>query len=117
MLYLIFKAAVSGVIIALASEIARRAPVVGALILSLPLMSLLAVVWLWRDTRDVERVATHVEATFWYVLPSLPLFLVLPVLLRRGIGLWPALAASIVMTIGLYLGMAWLLARGGVKLR
>ena len=91
MLYLLLKAAISGVIIAVVSEVARRAPALGALIVSLPLMSLLAILWLWRDTRDPLRIAAHAQATFWYVLPSLPLFLILPALLRRGVGLWPAL--------------------------
>ena len=84
MLYLIVKAALSGVIIAAASEIARRSPTYGALILSLPLTSILAMVWLWRDTGDNERIAALAQGTFWLVLPTLPLFLVLPSLLRMG---------------------------------
>ena len=72
MLYLIIKAAVSGVMIALGSEVARRYPGWGALIISLPLVSILGMVWLWRDTGDEVRLADHAQATFWLVLPSLP---------------------------------------------
>ncbi|MGB7205043.1 MAG: DUF3147 family protein, partial [Anderseniella sp.] len=102
MTYLIIKALLSGIIIAVVSEVSRRAPAFGALIVSLPLVSLLAIVWLWNDTRDVVRIADHAQATFWFVLPSMPMFLVLPMLLRAGVGFWPALAASCALTIALY---------------
>ncbi len=74
MLYLVLKALLSGVIVMAVSEIARRSPAFGALVVSLPLVSLLAILWLWRDTGDTARIANHAEATFWYVLPSLPMF-------------------------------------------
>ena len=70
MLYLALKAALSGLLAALVSEIAKRSPAFGALVASLPLISVMAVIWLWRDTADQERIASHMEATFWYVLPS-----------------------------------------------
>jgi uncharacterized membrane protein (GlpM family) len=70
MTYLVLKAAVSGVLVMIISEVARRSPGVGGLIASLPLVSVLAIIWLWRDTADVERIASHAEATFWYVLPT-----------------------------------------------
>ena len=116
MTYLIIKALLSGIIIAVVSEVSRRAPAFGALIVSLPLVSLLAIVWLWNDTRDVVRIADHAQATFWFVLPSMPMFLVLPMLLRAGVGFWPALAASCALTIALYGLMVWGLARAGINL-
>jgi len=116
MLYLILKAALSGIIVLAASEIARRSPTYGALVVSLPLISILSMIWLWRDTGDAERVASLSAGTFWLVLPTLPMFLVLPALLRYGVEFWIALAASCVMTILLYLGMIWILPRFGVSL-
>jgi hypothetical protein len=107
MLYLAIKAALSGIIIAIVSEVARRSPGTGALIASLPLISVLGMIWLWRDTQDVARMAEHSAATFWYVLPSLPMFLVIPLLLKRGVGFWPALAAGCVLTMALYAAMVW----------
>ena len=65
-----------------APESSARSPTFGALIVSLPLVSILGMIWLWRDTHDPERMAAHVGATFWYVLPSLPMFLLMPALIR-----------------------------------
>lgn len=116
MTYLLIKALASGVIIAIVSELARRNPGFGALIVSLPLISLLGMIWLWRDTHDPERLAAHAQATFWYVLPSLPMFLLLPALLRRGVGFWPALSAGCMLTIALYFLMVWIGPRFGLRL-
>lgn len=114
--YLVLKAIISGVIVAAVSEIAKRSPAFGALVVSLPLVSILAMIWLWRDTADPERIASHAQATFWFVLPSLPMFLVLPILLRMGTGFWAGLAASSALTVGLYLLMVALLPRLGIHL-
>jgi hypothetical protein len=116
MQYLIIKAVISALIIVAVSEVAKRSPGAGALIASLPLISVLGMVWLWRDTSDAARMAAHAQATFWYVLPSLPMFLLIPALLKRGVGFWPALAAGCVLTVLLYLGMTAALGRLGMKL-
>jgi hypothetical protein len=116
MSYLILKAALSGVLVMIISEVARRNPGFGGLIASLPLVSLLGIIWLWHDTKDVERIAVHAESTFWFVLPSLPMFLVFPMLLRHGTGFWLALALSCVLTIALYSAMVWLLPNFGINL-
>ena len=116
MTYLIIKAALSGIIIAIVSEVAKRFPGFGALIASLPLVSVLGMMWLWRDKPDVGNMAAHVEATFWFVLPSLPMFLLIPVMLRNGIGFWPSLAVGCALTILLYLGMTWIGPRFGLRL-
>lgn len=116
MLYFVIKCILSGIIIAVVSEAAKRSPSFGALIVSLPLVSLLGIVWLWRDTEDTERIASLAESTFWYVLPSLPMFLVLPAMLRAGVGFWPSMAASCGLTIALYFVTAWALAKFGINL-
>ena len=116
MLYLLIKAGLSGVIIAIFSEVARRSPGFGALIASLPLVSVLGMMWLWRDTSDPERLAAHAQATFWFVLPSLPMFLAIPAMLRRGLAFWPALGLGCALTIALYLAMTWIGPRIGLKL-
>lgn len=110
------KAVISAMLIILISEIAKRSPALGALIASLPLVSVLGMVWLWRDTQDTARLADHAQATFWYVLPSLPMFLLIPFILRSGAPFWLALGAGVILTAGLYLGMTVILARFGVSL-
>lgn len=116
MAMLLLKAIVSALLIVAASEVAKRAPGVGALIASLPLVSVLGMIWLWRDRPDAENMAAHAGATFWYVLPSLPMFLLIPALLRRGIGFWPALIAGCAVTIALYVTLTLAAARLGIRL-
>jgi hypothetical protein len=116
MLYLFLKAAISGAIIAAVSEIAKRYPGFGALVASLPLISVLGMIWLWRDTHDPVRMAQHTSATFWFVLPSLPMFLVIPALLRQGMSFWLALVLGCGLTVGLYLAMTWVGPRFGLRL-
>ena len=116
MLYLIVKAALSGVIVAAVSEIARRYPGWGGLVASLPLTSLLAMLWLWRDTGDSGRVAALAGSTFWFILPSLPLFVALPLLLRSGIGFWLSMALVVAGTLALYAAMFWAAPKLGLKL-
>ena len=116
MLYLLVKAALSGIMVAAISEVARRYPGWGGLVASLPLTSLLAMIWLYRDSSDPQRVAALAGSTFWFILPSLPMFLVLPALLRSGIGFWGSIAASIAGTLILYALFFWAAPRLGIRL-
>ena len=116
MLYLFIKAALSGAIVAAVSEIARRYPGWGGLVASLPLTSLLAMIWLFRDTHDPQRVAELSVGTFWFFLPSIPLFVALPLLIRSGVGFWTSMAAVVVGTLLLYALMFWAAPRLGLKL-
>ena len=114
--YLILKAALSGILIAVASEVARRWPGWGALIVSLPLVSLLTFMWLWVDTRESARIAELSQSTFWFFLPSMPLFLVLPALLRSGVSFWLALLGACALTIALYGALILVAPRLGIRL-
>ncbi len=116
MFYLALKAALSGVLIAVASTLARRYPGIGALVASLPLVSVLGMMWLWHDRPDTENMAAHVGATFWYILPSLPMFLLIPALLRHGVGFWAALALGCGLTVILYAAMTAIAPRFGLQL-
>jgi hypothetical protein len=116
MLWFVIKAALSGLIVATVSTVARRYPGFGALVASLPLVSVLGMIWLWHDKPDAENMAVHAGATFWFVLPSLPMFLLIPILLRAGAPFWVALIAGCVLTILLYLAMTWLGPRFGLRL-
>lgn len=116
MSWFVVKAVLSGIIVALVSELARKSPAIGALVVSLPLVSILGMIWLWNDTGDGERIAAHAGATFWYVLPSMPMFLLLPWMLRAGWGFWPSLGAGCALTVALYLAMIWAAPRLGLAL-
>jgi len=113
---LVAKALLAGAMIAAISEVGRRLPATGALIASLPLVSVLGMIFLWHARPEAENMAVHAEATFWYVLPSLPMFLVMPVLLRGGVNFWVALAAGCGLTIILYLAMMQFGPRMGLRL-
>ncbi|UPT73984.1 MAG: DUF3147 family protein [Elusimicrobiota bacterium] len=107
------KLVLSALIIAAASELGKRSTAAGAILISLPLSSLLAVTWLYVETKDAGRVAAMTTGIFWAILPSLLFFLVLPALLKRGWGYWPALGASCAATAGGYAAYAALMSRIG----
>lgn len=116
MIYFITKTLLSALLIAAISEIAKRSPAFAALVASLPLVSLLGMIWLWRDTGDSARMIKHTEATFWFVIPSLPMFLVIPALIRAGMNFYLALGIGIALTATLYVIMSLVLSRFGVEL-
>jgi hypothetical protein len=116
MLYFALKVLISALLIATISEIARRHSGFAALLASLPLTSLLAFVWLHVEGAPTSDVADLSYQIFWLVLPSLALFLALPVLLRSGFGFWPSLALSAAATIACYFALLPLLRRFGVNL-
>ncbi len=110
------KVLVSALVVAGASELAKRHPGAGAILVSLPLSSVLALSWLWVETGDPVQVAAFSWAVLWAVLPSLVFLAALPALLRAGLGYWPALGVSTLATAGAYAVYARLLARWGVVL-
>ncbi|HVB83282.1 MAG TPA: DUF3147 family protein [Rhodanobacteraceae bacterium] len=98
----LIKTLISALLIAGAAELGKRSPTAGALLVSLPLTSLLAMIWLWRDTHDPVRLAAFANDVLWLVLPSLALFVVLPWMLRSGYGFWLSLGAGIAATLAAY---------------
>ena len=87
-----------------------------ALLIALPLTSLLAMIWMRAEGQDSGRIANHAESTFWFVLPTLPMFLVLPWMLRNGWGFGTALAANCVLTVLLFLALVVILKPFGIRL-
>ena len=116
MIWYAVKVLVSALIIVIISEVSKKLPLLGSLIASLPLVSVLGMIWLYGETRDSEKLATHAFGTFWYVLPSLPMFLVMPWMLRKGINFPVTLAAGITLTVFLYVLMIRILAKFGMNL-
>ena len=116
MTYLIIKALVSGAIIVAITEIAKRNNTFASIVHSLPLVSLMAFIWLYAETKDAALIGRHAFGTFWFVLPTLPMFVLMPWLIRRLGGFPPALGAGIVLTVALYFLTMHLLRMAGVKL-
>jgi hypothetical protein len=118
----LIKLVLTAAIIVLVSEVSKKLPLLGSLIASLPLISVLVMIWMYGETRNdekidtVEKIASHAEGTFWYVLPSLPMFLVMPWMLRKGISFPVSLSAGIVLTGVLYFLMTRVLAKFGMNL-
>ena len=105
------KVVITVAVVIAVSEIAKRSTFWGALLASLPLTSLLAFVWIYLGTGNTENIASLSIGIFWLVLASLPLFL-----LRSGVAFWPAFGAACVITLGIYVGLVWILGRIGVRL-
>jgi len=114
--YYLVKIATTTLLIVAISEIARRSSLVGAILASVPLVSVLAILWLYIDTKDVERVSTLASSVFWLVLPSLALFFVLPRMLKHGLNFYLSLGLSVAITVVCYFLMVSVLSHYGVKL-
>ena len=110
------KVAVTALVVVTVAELAKRSSFWGAVLASLPLTSLLAFVWLYLDTGNGQAVASLSSSIFWLVLPSLPLFLVLPALLRSGWAFWPSLGAACLVTIAAYFAVVLTVVRFNVRL-
>ena len=116
MAYYVFKVAISALLIVTIAEISKRSSFIGALLASVPLVSVLAMIWLYIDTRDSDRVAGLASSVFWLVLPSLALFIALPLMLKQGYNFYLSMGLSILVTIGCYWLMVTLLNQAGIEL-
>ena len=114
MRFLILKGLISGGVIVAISELAKRNNTAASIVHSLPLVSLLALIWIYFETRDTGLISRHMFGTFWMVLPTLPMFLIVPSLLRRGYGFGLSLGAGLLMTVVLYFLTLRLLKAAGI---
>lgn len=115
MAWLISKYLITAAIVVLVSEVAKRSDKLGGLIAALPLVTLLALIWLYVEKQPQQKIANHAWYTFWYVVPTLPMFLVFPALLAR-IGFWPSLLACAFITIVCFALFALAVRRFGIEL-
>jgi len=114
--YYIFKITITTLLIVLVSEIAKRSSFVGAILASVPLVSVLAMLWLYVDTEDISKVSALSTSIFWLVLPSLVFFIALPLLLRLGFHFYLSMSISIAITALCYWLMVLSLNYLGIKL-
>lgn len=110
------KVLLSAVIILLVSKVQLFSDRLSALLIALPFTSLLAMIWMYQAGQSSERLANHAEGTFWFVLPTLPMFLILPWMLRQGWGFGAALAANCAITIALFWITVIVLRKFGIDL-
>lgn len=114
--YYLAKIAITTILIVAISEIAKKSSLVSALLASIPLISVLAMLWLYIDTKDTGKVIELSTSVFWLLIPSLALFISLPVFLKNGINFYLSLSSSIIITIFCYWGMISILNYYGIKL-
>ncbi|MCB1645055.1 MAG: DUF3147 family protein [Pseudomonadales bacterium] len=112
---LITKYLITSLLVVIISEVVRRSDRVGALLAALPMVTLMVLIWMWFEGQPEQKIANHAWYTFWYVLPTLPMFLAFPWLLGR-IGFWGALGASAVITLVCFVPVAWAAKSVGVEL-
>lgn len=115
MYYLLFKYLLTAGMVVFISEVAKRYDRVGALIASLPLVTILVMIWMYVEKTPLEKISNHAYYTFWYVLPTLPMFYLFPTLLTK-LGFTWALIASALLTIILFLSLAIVMRKFGVNL-
>lgn len=115
MSWIITKYLITAAVVVAVSEFAKRSDKLGALIAALPLVTFLTLVWLYVEGQPQEKIANHAWYTFWYVVPTLPMFLAFPWLLAR-LGFWPTLLASAALTSLCFAAFAYGLRRWGVDL-
>ena len=116
MAYYLVKLAITMVLIIMISEVSKRSSFIGAVLASIPLTSVIAMVWLYKDIKNVEKVSALASSVFWLVLPSLVLFITLPILLKQRLNFYISLCISIAFTSGGYQLMITVLNDFGVKL-
>ncbi|KYP91696.1 hypothetical protein WB91_04055 [bacteria symbiont BFo1 of Frankliniella occidentalis] len=115
MVWLIVKYMVTAGVVVLVSEVAKRSDRFGALLAALPLVTVLVLVWMKLEGQTQEKIASHAWYTFWYVVPTLPMFICFPLMFQRW-GFWIALLASCMMTVVIFWGYALLLRRSVIDL-
>ena len=114
--YTILKVAITAILVVAISEISKRSSLIGAILASVPIVSVLAMVWLYQDTKDINKISELSMGIFWLVIPSLALFIALPLLLKQGVNFYLSLIISIGITATCYYLMVMMLEQFGIKL-
>jgi len=116
MLYTVIKILITTGLVVAISEIAKRSSMMAGILASIPLISVLGFIWLYLDTKEVEKISNLSTSIFWLVIPSLALFVTLPILLKKGIGFYPGLGIATSVTVVCYYLMIVVLGKFGIKL-
>ena len=116
MAYYITKLIITALLIVLISEIAKRSSLAGALLAAIPLVSILAMTWMYIDTNNSDSAIEFSNRIVWLIAPSMTLFIVFPLLIKKGLGFYPSMLVSILMTVFAYYSVIFILDKFGVKL-
>ena len=113
--WIIFKYVITAGLVVLISEAAKRSDKLGGLIAALPLVTVLTLIWLFMENQSTEKIANHAWYTFWYVVPTLPMFLAFPWLIKR-FSFWSTMGISILVTLVTFYIFAKLIKSWGIEL-
>jgi hypothetical protein len=116
MIYNIIKVLLSAVTIVVISEISKRSTLAGSILASVPIVSLLAFIWIYLDTKNTAKIAELSQGIFWLVIPSLLFFILFPILLKKNVEFWLSLGVSLVVMILGYFAMLFLLKKFGINI-
>lgn len=116
MIFYIIKVLLSSVTIVAISEISRRSTLAGSILASIPIVSLLAFVWMYIDTKDVAKIAGLSQGIFWLVIPSLLFFILFPILLKKNVDFWLSLGTSLTIMVAGYFIMLFILKKAGINI-
>ena len=116
MAYFITKLIITALLIVLISEIAKRSSLMGALLAAIPLVSILAMIWMYVDTNSSSSAVEFSNRIVWLIVPSMTLFIAFPILIKKGFSFYPSMGISILMTIFAYYSVIFLLDKFGIKL-
>ncbi|MGE5436807.1 MAG: DUF3147 family protein [Syntrophothermus sp.] len=115
MLYYVIKILISAILIAAISEVSKRSSLIGGILASIPLVSVLAMIWLYIDTQDISKISKFSTSIFWLVIPSLSFFIMMPLLLKVKLGFYPSLIISLIVMVAFYYLMIYVLGKFGVE--
>ena len=116
MAYYITKLIITSLLIVLISEIGKRHSLAGALLAAIPLVSILAMTWMYIDTHNSDAAVEFSKRIVWLIAPSMTLFIVFPILIKKGMGFYPSMLISVSLTIFAYYSVIFILGKLGIKL-
>lgn len=116
MAFYITKLAITTLLIVLISEIAKKSSLLGGILAAIPLVSILAMTWMYVDTNSPQKAVEFSQSIVWLIAPSMTLFIAFPILIKKGLGFYPSMLISIALTVAAYYSVIYILSKLGIKL-
>ncbi|MDA3886985.1 MAG: DUF3147 family protein [Candidatus Delongbacteria bacterium] len=112
-MYYALKVIISAALIVIISEISKKYQLIGAILASIPLISVMAIIWMYFETKDIESIQTFSKSVFWLVLPSLSFFIIFPLMLKYNLNFWVSFLSSTAIMVVLYYLLTLVLKKFG----